>query len=58
MKLNLESIKDDIRKIGVALIVAGLVSGLIKENAFFEVIYPVFFGIVLIALGVLENKDE
>jgi len=58
MKLSFESIKEDVRKIGVALIVAGLVSGLIKESSFFEVTYPVIFGILLIALGAMENKDE
>ncbi len=58
MTLNLTSVKEDVRQIGTALIIAGLVSGFIRETSFFEVFYPILFGILLIALGAMEDEDE
>jgi hypothetical protein len=55
MKLNFKSVKEDVRKIGTALIVAGLISGFIRETSFFEVFYPILVGISLIALGAMED---
>ncbi len=58
VKFNFELVKEDVRKIGAALIVAGLISGFIKETSFFEIVYPMVFGISLIALGAMENENE
>lgn len=61
MRFNYETLKEDVRKIGVALFVASLVMDLLKDASFFDVIYPFFWGGILIVSGsitVLEKDDE
>ena len=53
-------LKEDIRKIGVALIVAALLAGLLKETSFLDIIYPFLGGVILIFAGstIRSNTDE
>lgn len=60
MKLNFELVKEDIRKIGVALIVATLVAALLNNSSVFDIVYPFIWGVVLVLSGSLtgDKKNE
>jgi hypothetical protein len=60
MQFNFETVKEDVRKIGVALVIGALLSGLLKESGFFDILYPFFGGIILIFAGstIGSNEDE
>ena len=44
MRFNYELIKEDVRKIGVAMVIGALLAGLLKNSTLFEIIYPLFGG--------------
>lgn len=46
MKLNFELVKEDIRKIGVALIVATLVAAFLNNSSVFDIVYPFIWDVV------------
>ena len=58
MILNFDVVKEDVRKIGVALVVAGLIAGFIKGTSFLEIFIPIFLGVSFIALGAMEDENE
>ena len=60
MRFNYELIKEDVRKIGVALVVGSLLASFLKSAGFFEVLYPFAWGMILIFAGssIKENEDE
>ena len=56
MRFNFEAIKEDTRKIGVALIVGALLGGLLKESSFFDVAYAFFGGVILVFIGSIYSE--
>jgi len=58
MRFNFEAVKEDVRKIGVALVVGSLLTGLLKEADFFNTAYPFSLGIILIFIGSITNLGE
>ncbi len=58
MQLNFESLKEDVRKIGVALVVGSLLAGLLKESDIFNIAYPFSLGIMLIIIGSIADKED
>lgn len=58
MKLNFELIKEDIIKIGVALIIATLVAAFLNNSSVFDIIYPFLWGVVLILSGSLTGDKQ
>jgi len=42
MILNFDNIKEDVRKIGVALVVAGLLADFIQETSFLSCLFQLF----------------
>lgn len=58
MQFNFEAVKEDVRKIGVALIVAALLAGFMKETGFLDLIYPFLGGVILIFAGSTVRSDE
>jgi hypothetical protein len=57
MQFNFKLIKEDVRKIGVALIIAAFIAGFLKEVSIFEIIYPLVWGIVLVFAGAIARED-
>jgi hypothetical protein len=57
MQFDSNLIKEDIRKIGVALVVGSLLSGLLKDTDFFNIAYPFSLGVILIVIGSATNKE-
>ncbi len=58
MQFDFELIKEDVRKIGVALVVGALLAGLLKDSSFFDVAYAFSGGVILIFLGSIIRSDE
>jgi len=58
MQFNFETVKEDVRKIGVALVVGALLAGLLKDSGFFDVMYPFLGGVILIFAGSAVGSDE
>jgi hypothetical protein len=60
MRFNYEAVKEDVRKIGVALIVAAMLAGFLKETAFLDLIFPFLGGVILIFSGsaIRSNANE
>ena len=58
MLFNFETVKEDVRKIGVALVVGGLLAGLLKESNFFDVVYPFLGGVILIFAGSTRSNEN
>jgi len=58
MRFNYECIKEDVRKVGVALVVGTLLASMIKDTDFFNIAYPFLLGIALIIIGSITNKGD
>ena len=56
MQFNFELLKEDVRKIGVALVVGSLLAGLLKDMDFFNTAYPFSLGIILIVIGSITDN--
>lgn len=55
---NFESFREDVRKIGVALVVAAMLAALLKNSSFVSVVYPFVWGMILIFVGSLTWGND
>lgn len=59
-KIDFEAMREELRRLGLALMIAGLVGGIVENLATSSVVYSALGGFLLVVLGLISKrgKDE